>query len=54
MMTIGLHAGLIGRPGRIGSLQKFLDYLRAHERVWIGRRDDLARYWAEHYPNPLA
>ena len=54
MMTIGLHARLIGRPGRIGSLQKFLDYVLGHERVWVCRRDDLARYWAEHYPNPEA
>jgi len=54
MMTIGLHARLIGRPGRIGSLYKFLDYVLGHERVWVCRRDDLARYWAEHYPNPIA
>jgi len=51
MMTVGLHARLIGRPGRIGSLYKFLDYVLGHERVWVCRRDDLARYWAEHYPN---
>jgi peptidoglycan/xylan/chitin deacetylase (PgdA/CDA1 family) len=51
MMTIGLHARLIGRPGRIGSLYNFLDYLQKHDRVWICRRNDLARYWAEHYPN---
>ena len=54
MMTIGLHARLIGRPGRIGSLHNFLDYLLAHDRVWICRRDDLANYWSEHYPNPVA
>jgi len=51
MMTVGLHARLIGRPGRIGSLYKFLDYVLGHERVWVCRRDELARYWAEHYPN---
>jgi len=51
MMTVGLHARLLGRPGRIGSLHRFLDYLLGHPRVWICRRDDLARYWAEHYPN---
>jgi peptidoglycan/xylan/chitin deacetylase (PgdA/CDA1 family) len=51
MMTVGLHARLIGRPGRIGSLYKFLDYVLGHDRVWVCRRDDLARYWAEHYPN---
>ena len=51
MMTIGLHARLIGRPGRIVALHRFLDYIQGHDRVWICRRDDLARYWAEHYPN---
>jgi peptidoglycan/xylan/chitin deacetylase (PgdA/CDA1 family) len=51
MMTVGLHARLIGRPGRIGSLYKFLDYVLGHDRVWVCRRDDLTRYWAEHYPN---
>ena len=51
MMTVGLHARLLGRPGRIGSLHKFLDYLQKHQKVWICRRDDLARYWAENYPN---
>lgn len=51
MMTVGLHARLLGRPGRIGSLHRFLDYVQGHDRVWICRRNDLARYWAEHYPN---
>ena len=48
MMTVGLHARLLGRPGRIGSLHKFLDYLLKHQKVWICRRDDLAQHWAEH------
>lgn len=52
MMTVGLHARLLGRPGRIGSLHRFLDYVKGHDRVWVCRRNDLARYWAEHYPNP--
>ena len=51
---LGLHARLIGRPGRIGSLHDFLDYLLGHDRVWICRRDDLARHWAENYPNAAA
>ncbi len=51
MMTVGLHARLIGRPGRIGCLHRFLDYVQGHDRVWVCRRNDLARYWAEHYPD---
>jgi allantoinase len=53
MMTVGLHARLPGRPGRIGSLHKFLDYLQSHSQVWICRRDDLANYWAKNHPNPV-
>jgi len=52
MMTIGLHARLIGRPGRIGALHQILDYMTGHERVWIARRGDIARVWAEAYPAP--
>ena len=51
MMTVGLHARLVGRPGRIGSLYRFLDYIGGKERVWICRRNDLARHWAENHPN---
>ncbi|MGD8840643.1 MAG: allantoinase, partial [Gammaproteobacteria bacterium] len=52
MMTVGLHARLIGRPGRIASLYDFLDYLQGRDRVWICRRNDLARHWAEQFPDP--
>ena len=50
MMTVGLHARLLGRPGRIKVLHKMLDYLLDHESVWICRRGDLAKHWAEKYP----
>ncbi len=52
MMTIGLHARLIGRPGRIGALHRILDYMTGHDAVWIARRDDIARHWAAHHPDP--
>jgi allantoinase len=51
MITIGLHARLLGRPGRIVSLYRFLDYILEHDRVWVCRRDDIARHWAENYPH---
>lgn len=51
MMTVGLHARLLGRPGRIGCLHQFLDYVTGFDRVWVARRDDIASYWAGHYPN---
>jgi allantoinase len=51
MMTVGIHARLLGRPGRIGCLHQFLDYILGFDRVWVARRDDIARYWAANYPN---
>ncbi|MWJ27900.1 allantoinase PuuE [Halomonas sp. ZH2S] len=50
MLSIGLHCRLIGRPGRFRALQRFLDHIEAHERVWVTRRVDIARHWAEHHP----
>lgn len=50
MMTIGLHARLLGRPGRIGALHRILDYMMEHQRVWICRREDIAKHWATQHP----
>jgi urate oxidase len=50
MMSIGLHCRLAGRPGRTAALARFLDYVKSHEKVWLARRIDIARYWAETYP----
>jgi len=49
MLSIGLHCRLIGRPGRFRGLQRFLDYIESHDRVWVTRRVDIARHWAEHH-----
>ncbi len=50
MMSVGLHCRLIGRPGRIASLKRFLDYVNQHEDVWLCRRIDIAKHWHEHHP----
>jgi len=50
MLSIGLHARLIGRPGRIAALEQFLDYVQSHDKVWICRRVDIARHWIETHP----
>jgi allantoinase len=50
MLSIGLHARLIGRPGRIAALEQFLDYAQAHAHVWICRRIDIARHWIATHP----
>jgi len=51
MLSIGLHCRLVGRPGRIASLEKFIAHVNSHSDVWICRRIDIARHWHEkHYP----
>ena len=50
MMSVGLHCRLIGRPGRVAGLRRFLDHARAHEGVWFARRIDIARHWAARHP----
>ena len=49
MMSVGLHCRLIGRPGRIQSLRKFLDYILKFEDVWICKRVDIAKHWIKNY-----
>jgi OHCU decarboxylase len=51
MFSIGLHCRLIGRPGKIAGLKRFLDYARAHDGVWFPRRIDIARHWAATHPH---
>jgi putative urate catabolism protein len=50
MMSVGLHCRLAGRPGRAAALERFLDYARMHDRVWITRRIDIARHWIAAHP----
>ena len=47
MMSVGFHPRLIGRPGRIAGLQRFLDHVSASRNTWIARRLDIARHWRE-------
>jgi chitin deacetylase len=50
MFSIGLHCRLIGRPGKIAGLMRFLDHAQSHPDVWFPRRIDIARYWAATHP----
>ena len=45
MMSVGLHCRLVGRPGRALGLAKFIDYVMAHDKVWVATREDIARHW---------
>jgi allantoinase len=50
MLSIGMHCRLLGRPGRFIALQRFLDYIQSHDRVWICRRLDIAEHWRQQHP----
>ncbi|MEL7526440.1 MAG: allantoinase PuuE [Pseudomonadota bacterium] len=50
MMSIGLHCRLVGRPGKIMALRKFIDHIKAREGVWCPRRIEIAEHWARHHP----
>jgi len=46
----GLHCRLIGRPGRVAALQRFIEYAQGHDDVWFPRRIDIAQHWALVHP----
>lgn len=50
MLSVGMHCRLLGRPGRMRSLQRFLDHVEKHDRVWVCRRIDIARHWKKTHP----
>ena len=50
MMSIGMHCRLLGKPGRIASLQRFLDHMQSRPQVWVCRRIDIARHWKAVHP----
>ena len=50
MLSIGMHCRLLGRPGRLRALQRFLDHIETHSNVWVCRRIDIANHWLAHHP----
>lgn len=51
MLSVGLHCRIVGRPGRIQALRRFLEYVQQHEKVWTPRRVDIAQHWHQrHHP----
>lgn len=51
MLSIGMHCRLLGRPGRITALQRFMDHVARHPDVWVCRRIDIARHWIAEHPH---
>ena len=50
MMSVGLHCRLVGRPGRLAALARFIEHIRRFDDVWYGRRIDIARHWRSVHP----
>jgi OHCU decarboxylase len=50
LLNIGLHCRLVGRPGRAAALQRFIDHVRSHEKVWMARRVEIADHWRRYHP----
>jgi putative urate catabolism protein len=50
MLNIGLHCRLVGRPGRVAALERFVDYVLSHDKVWVTRRIDIAEHWRAVHP----
>lgn len=50
MMSLGLHLRIIGRPGRIGYFERFLQHVRGHDGVWVATRQEIAERWRQIAP----
>lgn len=50
MMSVGLHSRISGHPARVTALERFLDYVLTRDKVWICRRDEIARHWMAEHP----
>ena len=49
MMSVGLHCRLVGRPGRVAALRRFMEYVLSHDKVWLPQRIEIARHWHAHH-----
>jgi putative urate catabolism protein len=52
MLSIGLHCRIVGRPARLASLARLLDYVQGLPDIWVARRIDIARHWQSQFPPP--
>ena len=50
MLSIGLHCRIVGRPARMAALQRFIEYVQSHDRVWLSTRQEIAQHWKDNFP----
>lgn len=51
MFSIGLHCRLIGRPGKLAGLIRFLDHVAEKGGAWFATRGEIAQHWAAYHPH---
>ena len=49
MMSVGMHARILGRPGRIMAMRRFLEYVKTFDDVWLCTRKEIADHWYENF-----
>ncbi len=54
IMSIGVHLRIIGRPGRINALKKFLEHVKRYDGVWFGTRHEIAEAFEKQIPKPIS
>jgi chitin deacetylase len=50
MFSVGLHCRLVGRPGKVAGLRRFLDHARQKGGGWFATRSQIAAHWAKVNP----
>ncbi len=50
MLSIGLHCRIIGRPARLKSLERFIQYAMSHSDIWVCTRQQIAEHWQRNFP----
>jgi hypothetical protein len=48
-MSINLHPYLCGHPYRIKALDRAMEYITKHDRVWLATGSEVADWYYEHY-----
>jgi peptidoglycan/xylan/chitin deacetylase (PgdA/CDA1 family) len=54
MMSLGLHLRIMGRPGRMAALERFVAHLKRHAGVWVTTRLAMAEHFAAVAPHGAA
>ena len=49
MMSVGMHGRILGRPGRILAMRRFLQYVTKFNDVWFCTRLQIAQHWLKNF-----